>query len=531
MHKFDVVVVGSGHNGLIAACYLAREGYSVCVLERREGVGGAVSTETMFRSGRFPRGFRVDIGSSVHIMIRQTGIPEELNLHSYGLEYLEMDPFMSYPVPEGDGVIHFYRDLDRTLDSIARVAPGDVENYREFVQFWRPIGEGVLRAFLAPPSGGKLLREVARGAVSGGGIFGGEGTGALRKIMSSYGRVVDDAFESPHMKAAVTWFAAQSGPLPGHPATGSLAGWLPMLHKGGAAHPRGGSGMLAQALRNFLQDHGGVVHTGAEVRQIRVEEGKAAGVVTRSGEEYAADCVVSNAHVQRTMLDMVGREHLDDHLCEKVRRINVGNGFGMALRCAVEDLPRYRACPGDNHVHRGMQMLAPSVGYMKKAIGEYTGGAPSSQPALVVMTLSEIDEKMAPDGGEVLYAWAQWYPYELDGETSWKDIREREADRIYGVLADYAPNMRGKVIDRHIQTPLDIERKHAMPRGNVMHVEMSMDQMFLFRPIPEMSGYKTPIENLYLASASCHPGGGVFGAAGRNAARVILKEHRRRRWF
>ncbi|SMO76123.1 phytoene desaturase family protein [Fodinibius sediminis] len=531
MSRQDVVVVGSGHNGLVTACYLAREGYRVTVLERREMLGGAVATETMFRSGQYPRGFRVDVGSSVHIMIHQTGILEELELKKYGLEYISMDPMMSYPVPDGKGVIHFFKDLDRTLESIAEVAPEDVGNYREFIHFWERVNKGVLKAFMVPPSGKNLFVELAKGQMRDGTMFKkGEQTSGLQKILSSYGKVVDDAFESPYMKAALTWFAAQSGPTPDHPATGDFAGWQSMLHQSGAKHPRGGSGMLTQALARCLESHGGTVVTGTPVRQILVEEGKAVGVRTEE-REYRAGIVISNAHVQTTMMGLVGRDHLPASTYRKIENINVGNGFGMVIRCAVEELPRYEACPDDAYVHNGMQLLAPSVAYMNNAIGDYLKKRPPEDPAVLAMTFSKIDPEVAPSGGHTLYAWAQWHPYALQDNLHWDNIREREAQKIYDVVCRYAPNMKGKLIDWYIQSPLDIERKHAMPRGNVMHVEMSFDQMFMFRPIPEMSEYKTPIEHLYLSSASCHPGGGVFGAAGYNAARVILKDFGQTPWF
>lgn len=530
MAKQDVIVVGSGHNGLVTACYLAREGYSVKVLERQDQLGGAVSTETMFKSSEYPKGFRMDVGSSVHIMIHQTGILEELDLESYGLDYIEMDPIMSYPVPDGKGVIHFFKDLERTLDSIAKVAPEDVENYREFVEFWGRINEGVLKAFMVPPSGKNILTEMVKGQIRDGGMFEkGKQTSGLQKILSSYGKVVDDAFENPYLKAAIMWFAAQSGPTPDHPATGDFAGWQSMLHQSGAKHPRGGSGMLTQAMANFLRAHAGEVITGSPVEKILVDDGKAIGVRT-ADNEYHADIIISNAHVQTTMMKLVGRDHLPNATYEKVENINVGNGFGMVIRCAVEELPRYTACPDDPYIHNGMQLLAPSVQYMNNAIGDYLQKKPPKDPAVLAMTFSEIDPDVAPSGGHTLYAWAQWHPYELQNGMDWDDIREREAQKIYDVVTRYAPNMEGKVIDWYIQSPLDIERKHGLLRGNVMHVEMSFDQMFMFRPIPEMSEYKTPIDNLYLSSASCHPGGGVFGAAGYNAASVILKDHRKS-WF
>ena len=530
MSKQDVIIIGSGHNGLVTGCYLAKEGYSVKVLERQDQLGGAVSTETMFKSGKYPKGFRMDVGSSVHIMIHQTGILEELELEKYGLDYIEMDPIMSYPVPHGKGVIHFFKDLERTLESIAKVAPEDVENYRDFVEFWGRINKGVLKAFMVPPSGKNIVTELIKGQMRDGGMFEkGKQLGGLQKILSSYGKVVDDAFENPHMKAALMWFAAQSGPTPDHPATGDFAGWQAMLHQSGAKHPRGGSGMLTQAMARFIEEHGGEIITGSPVENIIVEDGKALGVRTE-GEEYRADTVISNAHVQTTMMKLVGRDHLPAATYEKVENINVGNGFGMVIRCAVEELPRYTASPDDPYIHNGMQLLAPSVQYMNNAIGDYLQKKPPTDPAVLAMTFSQIDPDVAPSGGHTLFAWAQWHPYELQDGLHWDDIREREAQKIYDVVTRYAPNMENKLIDWYIQSPLDIERKHGLLRGNVMHVEMSFDQMFMFRPVPEMSEYKTPIENLYLSSASCHPGGGVFGAAGYNAANVILKD-KKKSWF
>ncbi|TYP92778.1 Phytoene dehydrogenase-related protein [Fodinibius salinus] len=530
MPKQDVIIIGSGHNGLITACYLAKNGYSVTVLERQEQLGGAVSTETMFKSQKYPQGFRMDVGSSVHIMIHQTGIIEELELEEYGLEYIPMDPIMSYPVPDGRGVIHFFKDLERTLESISQVVPEDVDNYREFVKFWGRINEGVLKAFMVPPSGKNIMTELAKGQIKNGSMFekGGQ-TDGLQKIFSSYGKVVDDAFENDYLKAAIMWFAAQSGPTPDQPATGDFAGWQSMLHKSGAKHPRGGSGMLTQAMANYLKAHGGSLQTSEPVEKIIIENGKAIGVRTTE-DEYRAKTIVSNAHVQTTMMKLVGREHLPKSTYKKIENINVGNGFGMVLRCAVEELPQYKACPDDPYIHNGMQLLAPSVQYMNNAIGDYFNKKPPENPAVLAMTFSNIDPDVAPSGGHTLFAWAQWHPYELQEGLHWDDIREHEAHKIYNVITEYAPNMEGKCIDWYIQSPLDIERKHGLLKGNVMHVEMSFDQMFMFRPIPEMSEYKTPIENLYLSSASCHPGGGVFGAAGYNAATVIL-EDLKTSWF
>lgn len=526
MKKFDALIIGSGHNGLITGCYLAKAGFNVGVLEKRDTIGGAVCTETMFKSPENPNGFRIDVGSSVHIMIHQTGIIEELELTKYGLQYIEMDPFMSYPLPDRQGVIHFHKDLEKTVESISRIAPEDVQNYRDFIEFWSRINKGVLKAFMVPPTGKNIFMEMAKGQFRDGSMFKkGEQMDGLQKILGSYGNVVHSAFENPYLKAALIWFAAQSGPLPDQSATGDFAGWQSMLHQSGAKHPKGGSGMLTRAMKNFIEAHGGQVIPNSPVKQIEITENKASGVITENGEHYSADFVVSNAHVQTTMLRLVGREHLNDSMLQKVKNIQIGNGFGMVIRCAVSELPEYKAAPGDPLIHNGMQLLAPSVPYMSRAIGDYMKGLPPENPAVLAMTFSKIDPEVAKDGNHTLFAWAQWHPYELANNANWDDIREREADKIYGVVEKYAPNMKGKLIDRYIQTPLDIERKHGLLRGNVMHVEMTFDQMFMFRPTPELSRYETPIKNLYLSSASCHPGGGVFGAAGYNAAHVILKKH------
>lgn len=533
---YDIIVIGSGHNGLTAACYLARAGQKVCVVERRDTLGGAVCTEPMFHSEDAPDGYKIDVGSSAHFMIHQTPVIEDLELGKYGLEYIEMDPFMSYPIPDG-GVIHFHRSVEQTMESIARVSPKDAVAYRDFINFWKRINKGVLSTFLVPPAPGSIFREMFRGQLRDGSMFKkGEQMDGLRKILSSYGQLVDESFENESVKTALLWFAAQSGPPPDQTATADFAGWQAMLHESGGKRPKGGSGMLTQAMARMLKAHNGVVMSDDPVEKILINGTgpacEAVGVRLASGQELAARRVISNAHVQTTMLKLVGPEHLSPSLFKRVGDINVGNGFGMVIRCAVEELPVYDACPDDPMIHNGLQLLVPSRDYMNASIGDYIAGRPPEKPSVLAMTFSKIDPSLAPEGKHLLYAWAQWHPYALAGGLSWDDIREKEAEKIYGAVVDYAPNMKGKRINWYVQTPLDIERKHGLLRGNVMHVEMTFDQMFMFRPTPELSRYKTPVKNLYLSSASCHPGGGVFAAAGYNAATVVLKDIRKeKKWF
>ena len=531
-YDYDAIMIGGGHNGLTCAGYLARAGMRVLVLERRPIVGGAVCTEEVIP------GYKIDVGSSAHIMIHLTPIVRDLELERYGLEYIDMDPFAFYPLPNAAGAISFYRDFNKTYASIERISPRDAEAYQQFVEFWRPINEGVFSAFLNPPSMLRLFGGVAKSQVLGGQLTNTIET--VRRLFSSYGQLVGETFESEAMRAAMTWLAAQSGPPPDELGAGDFFGWHTMLHQSGAKHPKGGSGMLTQAMARSLEASGGVVRLDAAVKRILVRGGRAEGVELRGpsassgrgGEQISAPLVISNAHVITTLLDLLGEQHLPGDMAARVRRIRVGNGFGMTVRCAASELPDYLAAPSGgrpHESHHGLQLLAPTMQYVRDAYTDFSRGLPSRNPAVIAMTFSAIDPTVAPPGKHSVFLWAQYFPYEIADGVQWDDIREQTADSILEVLYRYAPNMRGAILDRFIQTPLDLERRLGLLRGNVMHVEMSLDQMFFFRPLPELASYRTPVRGLYLTGASMHPGGGVFGASGYNTARVVLGDQRRGR--
>jgi len=505
--NYDAIVIGAGHNGLVCACYLAKAGHKVLVLERRPVVGGAVCTEEIWP------GYQVDIGSSVHLMIHRTPIIAELVLERYGLEYIEMDPWAALPLPGGRAIC-FHRDLGKTCESIAQISPHDALAYEEFVARWLPVTRGVFAAFQKPPTIANFGRHVIFAKSPGRST-----SDALRMIVSSYGRLIKETFESVEMRAAMGWLAAQSGPAPNEPGTGPFAAWWGAVHETGAKRARGGSGMLTVALRRAFEAMGGIVLTDAPVERIMMENGRAEGVIV-GGQTYSARAIVSACHVLTTFQKLLSPEDLPRDLGRRLDALNVGNGFGMTVRCAASELPDYGA--GQPHqVHQGMQLLCPTAEFLTDAYADYVGGFPSRKPPVLAMTFTALDDTLAPLGKHIIQLWSQYFPYARADGRSWDETREAVADSICETLYTYAPNMRGAMEKRFIQTPLDLERTLGLLRGNVMHLEMSLDQMFSFRPLPELSEYKTPIPGLFLTGASTHPGGGVFGASGLSAAQIV----------
>lgn len=539
MSELDVAIVGAGHNALVAAAYLARAGRRVAVFERSAHPGGAVQT----RDDIFP-GCRIDVGSSAHILIHLTPILPELELERYGLRYVDCDPWAFYPLEDGRSLL-FWKDVERTCQSIATISPRDADAYRRFLEEWRPISRAVLKAFLGPPGAGRIAWTMARG----GGFGGSGGMARLQSILGSYRGLLDATFTHPAVRAAIEWIAAQSGPPPSELGSAPLAGWQPLYHESGVRRAVGGSGALAEALVAMIRDHGGEVHTATPVRRIVTEGGRAVGVEMTEGAEpgtplgaplpaagvtrrVRARTVLAGCHVATTFGRLLADSPEAAALRERVAALRIGNGFGMILRCVTSELPAYAGWEGDPRrggdgspgpMHRGLQLLCPPAPYLDHAYADFLRGEPARDPAVVAMSWTAVDPTIAPPGKHLLFLWAQYHPYALAAGRSWDDVRQRAADDILRATGRFAPNVPDCVEQLLIQTPADLEREHGLFNGNVMHLEMGLDQMFLFRPLPELSSYRTPIPGLFLTGASTHPGGGVFGASGRSAARVVTK--------
>ncbi|MGA9873012.1 MAG: NAD(P)/FAD-dependent oxidoreductase [Rhodococcus sp. (in: high G+C Gram-positive bacteria)] len=530
----DVVVVGSGHNALTAACYLAEAGLSVEVLERDSIAGGGVST-----AERFP-GHRVDRGSSAHIMVRHTGVIEELRLAEHGLRYVECDPWAIAPgAPNTDqAAIVFHRDVDATCASIARsCGSADARAYRRFVDKWGPRSARTMRSFSAPPTAPNLLRAFW-------GLDAPNGGGALsREFLTTGDALLDELFDSERLKAALAWFGAQSGPPMSEPGTAPMVGFAALMHTLPPGRAVGGSGALTEALIAKLLSCGGQLAVGDAVEAL-VPERDAWTTRTTSGRVIRSRRVVAGCHVLTT-LDLLAAGGHNARQIESWRRgIRVGPGMGMAVRLATSALPAYSSASQSAPGTTGLQLLVHDRAQLRLAHGNAVAGELPPTPAVLAMSFTAIEPSVAPAGEHQISLWSQWHPFAPSGGRRWRtsdtevrasDLAEHEADRIVEEVEKYAPGFRESILHRHVQSPADIERELGMIGGNIMHVEMSLDQMMMWRPTPALSDHRVPgARGLYLTGASTHPGGGVSAASGRSAARIALRDAgagRVRRWI
>ena len=525
---YDAIIVGAGHNGLVTACYLGRAGLSVLVLERRHLVGGACVTEETFP------GYKVSTAAYVNSLFRRE-IVRDLDLGRHGFEVLARSPSSFTPYPDGR---HLFLGPDPALNhrEIAKFSPPDAERYPEYEALLERVA-----AFVEPtlamtppdvirPGVRSILRLVGLGRSFR--TLGPASSEAVEVLTGAARPILDRWFESEQLKSTLATDAiigAMASPsTPGtayvlfHHVMGETDG-----RRGVWGYVRGGMGGLTQALARAAAGVGVQIRCEAEVARILVRNGRAAGVALVGGDEYRAPIVASNADARVTFTRLLDPRALPPEFAAAVERISYESA-SLKINLALAELPDFRACPGvePGPQHRGTIHICPDLDYIERAYDDAKYGRPSALPVLECTIPSVVDPTVAPPGRHLMSIFVQYAPYALR-EGTWDDLREPFADRCLDLLDEYAPNVRRSVLARQVLTPLDLERVFNLTGGNIFQGAMIPSQLFSFRPVPGHAGYRTPIRGLYLCGAAAHPGGGVMGAPGMNAAREILRD---RRW-
>ena len=521
--RYDAIIVGGGHNGLVCAAYLARAGKKVLVLKRRERVGGAAMSEEVFP------GFRFSVFSYVVSLLRPE-IFRELELPRHGLQVLPLESTIT-PLPNGD-YLGQWNDHDQNRRELARHSPRDAEAYDEFGRELHLMARAIKPMLaMAPPDPASLAPANLLELLSLRRYFrdlGADKFHALHKLLTmSSADYLDGWFECEPLKAtksASGIIGTMLGPRsPGtayvllHHYMGELDG---VFRAWGFA--RGGNGSVSAAIAASAQAAGAEIRCASPVEKVLLSNGRATGVVLEGGEEIRARIVVSGADPRRTFLGLVGETELPGEFVAAIRRFRF-RGASAKVNLALGEAPRFTCLPGPGPHLRGAFSISPSVDYLERAYDDAKYGEISRRPYMDIIIPSMLDPGMAPPGKHVMSIFVQYAPYHLNG--GWSDARrEQLGDTVIDTLAEYAPNIRSAILHRQVITPADIERVVGLSEGNIFQGELSLQQMFFLRPAPAWARYRTPIANLWQCGSGTHPGGGVMGAAGRNAAHAILRE-------
>jgi phytoene dehydrogenase-like protein len=527
--RYDAVIVGAGHNGLVTAAYLARAGRRVLVLERRHVVGGACVTEEVFP------GFKVSTAAYVNSLFRKE-IVRDLGLTDHGFHVLARDPSSFTPFPDGRSLL-MGPDAERTRKEIAKFSHRDAERYPHYEAMLERVADVIEPTLtMTPPDVLRPRLGDLRKLFTLGRAFRklGPAAGEAVEILTGAARtVLDRWFESEELKATLATDAiigAMASPsMPGtayvlfHHVMGETDG-----KRGVWGYVRGGMGGLTQALAASARAFGADIQCEAEVARILVRDGRVAGVALANGDEFTAPVVASNADARVTFTRLLDRRELPADFMAAVDRISYDSA-SLKINVALSELPSFSAVPGTapGPHHRGTIHIAPDQDYIERAYDEAKYGRPSSRPVLECTIPSVVDPTVAPPGKHLMSMFVQYAPYALR-EATWDQRREAFADRCFDLLDEYAPNFKRAVIARQVLTPLDLERVFGLTGGNIFQGAMTPSQLFSFRPVPGYASYRMPVRGLYLCGAAAHPGGGVMGTPGLNAARAILGRRRLR---
>ena len=522
--RYHAIIIGGGHNGLVTAAYLSRAGKKVLVLERREMLGGCAVTEELWP------GYRVSTGAYL-ISLLQEKVVRELELERFGYTVMPKDPAFFSAYPDGRHLF-FWSDEKKTLAEIAKFSQRDAAAFPKYEAWLERLAVVVESLLLVTPPELpprkpadfieylKLLgkfRHLSRNEI----------TGLVKIFTQSAADLLDEWFESPQIKVTLATdgvIGANGGPRSAgtayilmHHCMGGVGG-----RRGLWGFVKGGMGAVSEAIAGSARSKGAEIRTNAAVRQILITSGHAVGVVLENGEELHAPVIVSNLDPKATFLRMVPANALDPEFRGSIERFRV-EGTSLKMNLALDGLPDFLAYPGAPGPQHGATMhICPSIEYVERAWDDAKYGRPSNDPLLEMTCPTIYDPALAPAGKHIMGIFLQYAPYTLKHAT-WDDLREPYGDRILEIINQYAPNMKSIVRERQVLSPLDLERRFGIAGGNIFHGEMSLDQMFFMRPLAGWANYRTPVRGLYLCGSGAHPGGGVMGAPGHNAAREILK--------
>ncbi|HEV3469816.1 MAG TPA: NAD(P)/FAD-dependent oxidoreductase [Pyrinomonadaceae bacterium] len=521
--KYDCIVIGGGHNGLVNAAYLARAGRKVLVLERRHVLGGAAVTEEVFP------GFKFSVASYVVSLLRPE-IIRELDLPRHGLEILPLDGTFT-PMPNGD-YLWRVNDHAKTRREIARHSKLDAEAYDEYGKAMVEMGRFVKPILsMTPPDPTSLSPKGLLDLLFLGRRFRRLSTedkyNQVQLMTMSAVDFLDRWFETDVLKATMsasgiigTFLGVRS---PGtayvllHHYMGEIDG---AFRSWGLA--RGGTGAISNAIADAAREAGAEIRTESPIAKIVVKDGRARGVVLEDGDELEAAVVSSSVDPRLTFMKMVGEEHLPGEFVEDIRRYKFRGSSGK-VNLALDGLPDFTALPGPGAHLRGAVSISPSVEYMERAYDDAKYGRFSRRPYIDIVIPSLTDPSVAPPGKHVMSCFVQYAPYNLK-EGTWDERREEFGDTVVDTIAEHAPNFRELIRDRQVLTPLDLERQFGLSEGNIFQGELTLEQLFFLRPAPGWAQYRTPIRDLYMCGSATHPGGGIMGASGRNGAAKIMKD-------